>query len=73
MYTKKAWTDPRYTLSALENLTRKTESRPRRTYALMHVVSGIFTICPELSGGSNSKNAIFFSMFLIISLRIMQG
>ena len=30
----------------------------------MHVVTCVFTIFPELRDGSNSKNAIFFSMFL---------
>ena len=37
----------------------------------MHVVTCVITIFPELRDGSNSKNAIFFSMFLIIYLRIM--
>lgn len=34
----------------------------------MHVVTELHSICPELSGGSNSKNAIYISIYLVVFL-----
>ena len=42
------------------------QSRPRQTWALMHVVTGLFkSICRELRFGSNSKNALYFQRCFI--------
>ena len=56
---KKAGSDPDVQPPVLTPNNRTSKSRPRLTWALMHVVTGLLsTICPELRFGFNSKNAI---------------
>ena len=55
-YTKKAWTDPRYThlASGLPIYVQRNHAHAKRRRSC--TLSPIYiTICPELSGGSNSK------------------
>lgn len=71
---KKAGSDPNVQPPVWTPNNRTSKSRPRLTWALMHVVTGLLsTICPELRFGFNSKNAIwlfYVSVFLAVDANI---
>ena len=71
---KKAGSDPDVQPPVWTPNNRTSKSRPRLTWALMHVVTGLLsTICPELRFGFNSKNAIwlfYVSVFLAVDANI---